>query len=306
MSTVEHYILSIIIPHHNIPKLLERCYNSIPKRSDVQVIIVDDNSDENVVDFNNFPGNYTPNTICIFDKKGKGGGYARNIGLKYATGDFVTFVDADDYLTLIANEIIDDLYKLDANTDVLYLKGDSVDCDYYYSQRRADHLNFAIDKVLKGYKDAEKYLRFTFGEPWCKIVRHTLIDKNNIGFEETTIHNDTQYSYLVGYYANKIEVSPKAWAIITARAGSVSVSVSESKKLERIGVFARANRFYLDHNIEERYCLTFHWHQIANSLFENRQTYDEGCKIIESYGFSKCRIYKEIVKDSARRLLRGR
>ena len=47
---------SIIIPHKNIPSLLQRCLDSIPLRDDIQIIIVDDNSSPDKVDFNNFPG----------------------------------------------------------------------------------------------------------------------------------------------------------------------------------------------------------------------------------------------------------
>ena len=62
------FIYSIIIPHKNIPKLLQRCLDSIPERDDVQVIIVDDNSDPAIVDFEHFPGLQRKNTIVVFDK----------------------------------------------------------------------------------------------------------------------------------------------------------------------------------------------------------------------------------------------
>ena len=45
---------SIIIPHKNIPNLLQRCLDSIPNREDVQIIVVDDNSDPNIVDLISF------------------------------------------------------------------------------------------------------------------------------------------------------------------------------------------------------------------------------------------------------------
>ena len=47
---------SVIIPHKNTPELLQRCLASIPKRVDIQVIVVDDNSDLDKVDFYHFPG----------------------------------------------------------------------------------------------------------------------------------------------------------------------------------------------------------------------------------------------------------
>ena len=76
---------SIIIPHYNIPNLLRRLLDSVPSRNDLEAIIIDDNSDSNAVDFEQFPGLDKNNVKVIFDKKGGGGGYARNIGLKHAT-----------------------------------------------------------------------------------------------------------------------------------------------------------------------------------------------------------------------------
>lgn len=79
-----HY--SIIIPHKDIPKLLQRCLDSIPQRDDLEIIIVDDNSDPDIVDFDKFPGKDRLNTIIVFDKTGKGAGRARNVGIKNAKG----------------------------------------------------------------------------------------------------------------------------------------------------------------------------------------------------------------------------
>ena len=66
--------------HKNIPNLLQRCLDSIPNREDVQIIVVDDNSDPNIVDFDKFPGLNRSNVEVIFTKEGKGAGYARNTG----------------------------------------------------------------------------------------------------------------------------------------------------------------------------------------------------------------------------------
>ena len=90
------YKYSIIIPHKNIPSLLQRCLDSIPKRDDLQVIIVDDNSDPSIVDFDHFPGLGQVNTEVYFDKTDRGAGKARNVGLDHVQGEWVLFADADD------------------------------------------------------------------------------------------------------------------------------------------------------------------------------------------------------------------
>lgn len=62
-------IYSIIIPHYNIPDLLQRLLDSIPQREDIEIIVVDDNSSSDVVDFNHFPGSDRNDVRIIFDKK---------------------------------------------------------------------------------------------------------------------------------------------------------------------------------------------------------------------------------------------
>ena len=85
---------SIIIPHKNTPDLLQYCLDSIPIRSDVQVIVVDDNSDEDK------KPTFTRDDVKFFyiDKEHtKGAGRARNVGLEHAVGKWyynnVIYVD---------------------------------------------------------------------------------------------------------------------------------------------------------------------------------------------------------------------
>ncbi|KAA6303909.1 putative glycosyltransferase EpsJ, partial [termite gut metagenome] len=118
---------SIIIPHKNIPDLLRRCLNSIPRREDIQIIVVDDNSDSNIVDFEHFPGMGEPCVEVVFTKEGKGAGYARNVGLSKAKGKWLLFADADDFFCEFLLQNIDKY--LNANVDVVYFKAQSVDSD---------------------------------------------------------------------------------------------------------------------------------------------------------------------------------
>lgn len=93
---MDEFNYTIIIPHKNCPDLLYRCLASIPRRDNLQIIIVDDNSDFEKVDFETFPGLNEPCVEVYYTKEGKGAGYARNVGLKHAKGKWLIFVDADD------------------------------------------------------------------------------------------------------------------------------------------------------------------------------------------------------------------
>ena len=110
---------SVIIPHHNTPDLLRRCIDSIPQRDDLEIIIVDDNSDENIVDFSCFPGKGKKNTKIIFSKEGRGAGFSRNCGVREASGIWLIFADADDYFTSKFNDILDKYTECN-NIDVVF------------------------------------------------------------------------------------------------------------------------------------------------------------------------------------------
>lgn len=245
---------SIIIPHHNIPRLLQRLLDSIPQRDDTEIIVVDDNSDPDIVDFNRFPGRGRSDVKVIFDKKGGFGGYARNIGLSVAKGKWILFADSDDYFNYCLNDVLDE-YK-DSDADIIFFKANSVDTDSYVSTFRSTELNGLIDLYETNPSRTLMELRYKFGEPWCKFVKRSVIEKNNIRFEERSIHNDTAFSYLVGHYAKKALVDQRALYCVTVRKGSVSQVLSEHKILETIDNFGSSSMFFRKNNIpvsEERH-----------------------------------------------------
>lgn len=85
---------SFIIPHKNTPKLLKRCVDSIPTRDDIEVIVVDDNSDDNLKP----TLTRSDLVIILLDKNdAKRAGHARNIGMDIAKGRWLLFADSDDY-----------------------------------------------------------------------------------------------------------------------------------------------------------------------------------------------------------------
>ena len=89
-----HINYSIIIPHKNNLELLRRCLISIPNRTDIQRIVVDDCSAQSTVkELLKLEDN---STKIILTTENKGAGYARNIGLKNAVGEWIVFADSDD------------------------------------------------------------------------------------------------------------------------------------------------------------------------------------------------------------------
>ena len=129
------YNYTVIIPHKNRQQLLKRCLDTIPRREDVQIIIIDDKSDPEVVDFQHFPGLHEKNTEVYFTKEAKGAGYARNVGLDHAKGKWILFADSDDQYLDNLEEEMDNYVESEADMIVFRQKrknadGIDIECQY--------------------------------------------------------------------------------------------------------------------------------------------------------------------------------
>ena len=155
-------VYSIIIPHKNIPLLLQRCLDSIPQREDIQIIVVDDNSSSDIVDFSNFPGRNKVGVEIILTKEGKGAGYARNCGLKHVRGEWLIFADADDFFLRDFLDVLDAYRNTDY--DLIVFRAESVD---------SDTLAPVISRQNNYEKIAEnmdlEILKYRNDVPWAKM-----------------------------------------------------------------------------------------------------------------------------------------
>lgn len=240
---------SFIIPHKNIPDLLQRCLDSIPTREDTEIIIVDDNSDESVVDFSNFPGKGMPNTICIFTKEGKGAGYARNIGMERARGKWIVFIDSDDFLYEAANDILD--RHIDCKADVILFKSESrLSSDLSILGNRSDEFNAKIDKCLVGALEKRTTL-LGIETPWPKIVSREFLINNSIYFDETHCANDAFWSVKCAVCAQQIEVSSDCFYVVTYREKSLSTTYDENSLFTRYGVKLKCSRYLVENGYHQ-------------------------------------------------------
>jgi glycosyltransferase involved in cell wall biosynthesis len=300
MQTNIHY--SIVIPHKNTPDLLWRCLDSIPRRDDMQIIIVDDNSDPSVVDFERFPGSSDSMVEIVLTKENRGGGYARNIGLTKVKGIQVLFADADDFYTDILNDILND-YKNDVS-DIIYFNAKSIDSDTYQVTDRSEPLNRYMDMFCKSHrhnieKKAELLLRYRFSEPWAKIIKKSLIDEHNIQFDETPINNDCTFSYLAGFHAKTIAVDPRIGYCVTSRPKSLSYEPrSIEKQLARIYVFAKCALFFKQHNID--FIIDNYLEDWFRLFISDHSNYLRAKKILLDLGYTKPQLIADFIRGFLR------
>lgn len=228
-------LVSIIIPHKNIPELLERCLLSIPTSNEFEIIVVDDNSDN--IDKSNFPGIRRDNTKVIFSDKSITAGGARNLGLKMAKGKWLLFADADDFFH---KNMAESIYKY-AHTDfdVVYFGLNSVHSVTLEKAERVPRINSVITRAEKGDFDAQEYMKYQFLYPSCKLIRRSIVVENNIYFDEVPASNDVMFSMKVSTSSKNFAFNPNIIYCLTYRENSLVRTSSYENLLSRLKVSLR-------------------------------------------------------------------
>ena len=221
--------LTIIIPHYNSSDLLEKLLSTIPKDKNIEVIVIDDKSEDKHIDcIQNIKKSkkYTEFILLKNKTSKKGAGTARNIGLEKAKGQWILFADADDYFSESFYGSVSQYF--DSDNEIVFFKPTSIYIDTGEVSDR--HMSFV--KVLDNYKrkpsgDNELLIRYALPVPWSKLIKKDFLDKNEIKFEEVIVSNDVMFSTKVGYFMKRFEVVDKVIYVITRSHGSLTTNVSE-------------------------------------------------------------------------------
>lgn len=195
--------VSVIIPHYNSPNKLRRLLWSIPKASDIQIIVIDDLSTEGVETLSDIKKEFSYVDFYDNTKDNKSAGGARNIGLEYAKGEWLLFADADDIFLPNAWNLVRK-YAL-KNVDLIYFSPCAVMEDSFLPSERS---NYYI-KTIKKYRyfpisENKLAIKYTMYSPCSKLVRKSIVDKNNIRFSCVMYSNDVMFSVKVGHFAKRI------------------------------------------------------------------------------------------------------
>lgn len=236
---------SIIIPHFNDEKGLERLLVSIPKRADIQVLIIDDRSaSERFKDVAKMSD--LPNVTTFINDRVKSAGTCRNIGLDNAVGKYLIFADADDFFTKQAFDIIDEAIFDHLDSDLLYFNVTSIDQYGYVSTRHLRNSSLVLNHINNYGAAYEEKLRFSHNVPWGKVVKHSLVQKYHIRFDQTIIANDGMFSLTIGKYASSISAIDGVIYCVTSTPGSLTRKKDASKFRVRLEVYVRYFHFLND------------------------------------------------------------
>lgn len=286
---------TVIIPHKNLPLLLERLLKSIPERDDLEIIVVDDHSDKDVVNFDCFPGKCRKNFLLLSNEGERGAGHARNYALPYARGRWVLFADSDDFFNSGFDAFLNDYMNCDA--DIVYFNANSVDTETYAPSDRADHVHDFFCEYNKNQKKGELIMRHMFTEPWCKMIKRNLIESYSISFDDTTIHEDVKFACMIGLYATAVIIDSRQLYCVTSRLGSLSRTHTHESYLDELRVFAWWKKYLVDNHIPlELKKFDYRLYVFSRNMYKNNLLFREEYNILRQAGFGRAYIIGQILK----------
>lgn len=254
--------ISIIVPVYNSEKYLSRCLESLVNQTikDIEIVVVNDGStDDSQKIIDGYAEKY-PGKIKKIYKQNGGQASARNLGIKNATGEFIAFVDSDDYVELDAYENIVK-YMIDKNLDIICF-------DFYeiIDDEKKELKHYFINNEVSSDR---KYIISEAG-PCNKVIRTSLLIDNKLEFLENRIYEDLAMIPVLGKYTSKIEFLDKKLYYYVIHNNSTMRQVSYNKKIEDI--FFVVDKLYndfieTDYKVELEYIYIEHLLHAASLRF---------------------------------------
>ena len=239
--------VSVIVPVYNVEKYLEKCLNSLVNQTleNIEIIIVNDGTKDNSEEIiKKFIEKY-PKKIVYLKKENGGLSDARNYGIPYAKGEYIAFLDSDDY---VEKDIYKEMYELAKKEN-----SDMVECDFlweYPNKVRED-----IGQVYKGKKEMLEKVRVV---AWNKLIRKSILEKTQIQFPKGLRYEDVEFTYKLIPHLNKVSFLKKPYIHYIQRENSISNVQNERTKeiftvLDDVIAYYKENNFYDEYKDELEY-----------------------------------------------------
>lgn len=255
-------LVSIVMTFYNTSVFLKKAIESVLEQTleNIELICVDDGSTDNTLAFLKEYA-LKDKRITVLTQKNAGAGIARNAGLTIAKGDWISFLDSDDFFQ---KDMLESMLALGCKDD-----SDVVVCGHYFCNMEGE--------VFKQKKYQEKCLKaspfaptifksniYSLIQPnaWTKLFKTSLVRQNQVFFENLKSCNDYTFSYTMLAAAKKISITDKPFVYYRVNTGT-NISSNRGNKASCIihAVFA------LKRNLENLKAeSTFHQALIKNAI----------------------------------------
>ncbi len=229
--------MSIIIPVFNVENYLCRCLDSAINQTlkEIEILLIYDASKDNSLAICQSYANKYSN-VFLYLGSGKGTGAARNLGVENAVGDYICYVDSDDW---IDSTLCEDMHRLIENTNADFI---NFGLEFFSQDGKVIHhkSNFKDEMLI----DSTIFTKAMLDDDvltvvWNKCYRRTFLIENKIKFPEVKEWEDVLYTRKIAYFATKTIFSKNVYYHALIRSDSRSRSISSeflSKGLELLNL----------------------------------------------------------------------
>ena len=240
--------LSIIVPIYNVEKYLAKCLDSLiyPDLEDYEIIAVNDGSTDSSGELLSRIAAEHPALIQTVSTPNGGLGHARNVGLAYASGDYVMFVDSDD--SLKKNAVPEILALLDGSFDILIF-------DFVSLNEEGRQFSRSHGCAREGTFTLAEYPELLFDMPNAcnKIWRRRLFTDTGIRFPGRLWFEDLATSPKLYLRCGAIRYVRQDWYLYLQRSGSITNNKAPARNLEMLTVIDSVLRYYRENGAYEQY-----------------------------------------------------
>lgn len=214
--------VSVIIPVYNVENYLRKCLNSLVNQTlkDIEIIVVNDGTLDNSQEIiDEYVKKYPKKVVSIIQENG-GQGAARNTGLLHAKGEYIGYVDSDDY---VEENMYEELYKKakEEDSDIVICGNNVVKENYEFLSKEDVDKEFLLGKMAV----------------WNKIYKKNIIVDNKIQFRSKVWYEDLDFTMKVFFSSKKISYIDKHLYNYLLREGSTMNNNNIKRNLELIEAF---------------------------------------------------------------------
>ena len=235
---MEEIKISVIIPVYNVEKYIRQCLESIINQTlkEIEIIIVNDGTKDNSMKI--VEEYVSDKRIKIINKENGGISSARNAGMEIAQGEYIYFIDSDDF---VEKEVLSTLYENSENgkMDIVF-SNFSYYNDRTKKEKRAKFIFPFKENINKGY-----YYLYNGEEinVWNRLYKKEFLEKYNFKFIEGIIYEDQDFGFKTIMLAEKIKyVENYGYKYRTDREGSIMSSQKKEKSIESVQILKKEMR----------------------------------------------------------------
>lgn len=228
---MEDLKISIVIPIYKVESMLRKCLDSVTNQTyqNLEIILIDDGSPDNCGKICDEYAEKDSRVIVIHKTNG-GLSDARNMGLQRASGEYIMFVDSDDYIEQTACQKFSEYFK--ETPDVII--GDCITENKGYSIKH--YQNLEIGNIFTGKEYMLKALEA--GQfpvvVWLNVYKRSFLNENHLIFKKGRLHEDIEFIPKVFYYAKRVVYSKNKFYYYITNEYSISSAKDKTKHCKDI------------------------------------------------------------------------